>query len=188
MLEAIISAGDASTYLRMTQLVPTLLSLATKRLESIKERHQWESHNMLEKRVGIRKVRSFRIIRFRDAEPRDYNRTDTISSKRENCKRGVLLRIWDYDEKKEDSQFNLREGDHYRVSSKTRKEQDIKLERWRDGETLTLFNDFGFLQVTNLKPTKVHAWPKPDEYDDIHLSTGYNSEWALVGKAAKVEG
>ncbi|UZJ52640.1 hypothetical protein CBS101457_001960 [Exobasidium rhododendri] len=152
MLDAIIEAGDASSYLRMAQFIPTLRKLANKRYEKELEKVGWHFINSsVETKVGVRKVRSFRYVRFRDAEPKDYNQMgETVSAKRLQCERQPILKIWDYDEmgSREDRRFHLQEGGHYRV--------------------------------TNLTPTKVKAWAKPDEADEIHLSAGQNSKWRRV--------
>lgn len=116
MIEAVISAGDASSYLRMSHLVPTLRTLAINRLRSLSEKLQSEKTDQLERRVGHRNVRSFRIVRVRDALPSDHGSADAVSSKRDRCKRSVLVRIWDYAERTAAQGFALREGDHYMVS------------------------------------------------------------------------
>jgi hypothetical protein len=134
MLEAIIEAGDASSYLRMTQFVPTLQKLAQRRLERAREKTQYDSghRNQMESRVGTRKIRSFRIVRFRDAEPRDYNRPEEqVSAKRLKCERTTLLKVWDYDEmgREEGRPFHLQVGDHYRVSIMRKVTREV-WEKW----------------------------------------------------------
>jgi hypothetical protein len=124
MLEAIISAGDASSYLRFTQLIPTLRVLAVKRLGELRERLQMSTISLLDTRLGTRKVRSFRLLRFRDARSSDYGDEDQFDesnqhppSKADRCRRSVILKVWDYEENKQgNNTLDLREGDHFKVS------------------------------------------------------------------------
>lgn len=117
MLNAIIVAGSASGYLGMVQLIPQLRLLAMKKLREGQERLQGGIEKILLRRLGQRKIRSFRFIRFRDARPEDYGRPGQPCSKRLQCQRTALLRIWDYAERKESGlELAQSEGDHFMVS------------------------------------------------------------------------
>jgi hypothetical protein len=177
MLHAIITAGSARGYLGMTQLIPKLRELAFKKLKEVRERLESETESTLQTRLGTRKVRSFRFVRFRDAIPQDHGRSGSVSSKREKCQRDSLLRIWDYTERIEAGHAVVQSvGDHFMVSVLT-----------ADLSMALLTARLLIIQVTSLMPTKPGEWPKADAYGDVGLSSGQASIWRLIKRAAKAE-
>lgn len=101
----------------MIQLIPQLRLLAIKKLREERERLHGDVEKNLTRRVGHRKIRSFRFIRFRDANAEDYGRQGRPSTKRLQCQRTALLRIWDYVERKNEGlELAQSEGDHFMVS------------------------------------------------------------------------
>lgn len=112
-----ITAGNASAGVRLTSLLPTLRQLAGQRLEREMERVSGSILKMMDSRVGTREVKSFRLVRARDATNEDYGRVIDESIKRINSKRTALIKIWDYAERCQQGCDVPKElGDHLLVS------------------------------------------------------------------------
>jgi breast cancer 2 susceptibility protein len=154
-LDAMLTTTDPSRYLNAKAVLPTLLTLARGRLETMYSQAHEEKNRLIEARCPTRSVRSFQILRVCDsivAQARGVHVgvDATPSAKLLACKRDALVRVWDVGTGEEEAQFC--QGDRY--------------------------------YVTNLVPYRVNSWPTGiDDADDVHLTTRRDSRWTLITSA-----
>ena len=116
-LETMILAGSASSLLRLGPVLHTVRKMAYKRLELEKEKAAASLMGVVQTRLGSRQIRSFRVVRVRDATPADYGREGEVSEKRKNSERSALVKVWDYtDRAQEGNTVPVADGEHFLVS------------------------------------------------------------------------
>lgn len=162
-----LESSTPRSYAKLPHTIPTLTTLAHERLRRAIDVYENDLEQEIDKICPPRKVRSFRLIRFRDVQPCDstikratcVNKEVTspsrspplslgqgLSRKRAACRRSLLLHVWDID----------------------------KLSGGKDA--LILGHKYC---VTNLIPTQKGAWMGgPDTETDVYLATTLDTRWS----------
>lgn len=169
ILDAMLEASSPRSYIKLSHTIPTLTTLAHERLHRALDAYENELEQEIDKICPPRKVRSFRLVRFRDVQPCDNTIRHSfrveedvkglsqspplslgqgLSKKRAACRRSLLLHIWDID-KMSGGKDALALGHKYRV--------------------------------TNLIPTQKGAWMGgPDTETDVYLATTRDTSWGKL--------
>lgn len=161
-----LESSTPASYAKVPHTIPTLTSLAHERYRRAIDQHEYEMEQETDKICPPRKVRSFRLIRFRDVQPCDVaiklesgeGSEETrkppvelgqgLSEKRSACRRSLLLHVWDVD-KMQGGKNAFVVGQKYRVS--------------------------------NLSPTQRGAWVGgPNAETDVYLTTRRDTKWTKL--------